>query len=471
MKLFNKKTLWIFTIILALEALSLAGFFYPPFKIVGLVVIGVGALILSWKNLEYGLLLLFIELIIGSKGHLFDFSIISARMLIFTAIMAVFLLRLFKKEEREKIVTYFKELKSAPAIMALAFFVLFGLINALIRHNNFGDIFADINSWLFFLLLFPMLSVYFKASQETYNRLIIVSGAAFLWLSFETLLILYIYSHNLSIMPTIYLWLRKTGIAEITATTSGFPRIFLQSQIYAAVAIIISTFSLKQKGRDFWIIAILAWSVLFLSMSRSFWLATAICLFIGLVIQRRIILKNLFFIIGTSLSAAVLIFLISVFPIPKPGLFSLDSFINRANLDNNEAAVASRWALLPALSTEIRKNPIIGQGYGAGVTYKSSDPRVLEQHPDGWYTTYAFEWGYLSIWLKLGILGLLAYLWLLGQNIYRGIKKNNFFALVLLLLATVHALTPYLDHPLGIALVMMAIIVIPSCVKTENKVY
>lgn len=471
MSLFNKKTIGIFAIIFAVEALSLAGFFYSPLKLVGMVIIGLGAIILSWKNLEYGLLLLFTELIIGSKGHLFDLSVVSVRMLIFVAVMAVFLVRLFNKTEREKIITYFKELKSAKAILALAFFVLVGLVNALIRHNNLGDIFADVNSWLFFLLLFPMLSIYFKAKQETYQRLIIVVSAAFLWLSFETLSILYIYSHNLSVMSAIYLWLRKTGVAEITATLNGFPRIFLQSQIYAAVAIIISTFSLKQKNKDFWVVAILAWAVLFLSMSRSFWLATALCLLIGLMSQRKVIFKNLIFIISTSLSAALLIFLISIFPIPKPGLFSLDSFINRTNLDNSEAAVASRWALLPALTKEIKKSPIIGQGYGAGVTYKSSDPRVLEQHPDGWYTTYAFEWGYLSIWLKLGILGLLAYLWLLGQNIYQGLKSGSFFALVLMLLLIIHALTPYLDHPLGIALVMMAIIVIPSCVKMENKVY
>lgn len=471
MRLFDKKTGVIFLIIFALEALSLAGFFYSPFKLAGMIILGLGAIILSWKNLEYGFLLLFAELIIGSKGHLFDYSIVSGRMIIFTAIMAVFLIRIINNVEREKIINYFKELKSAKALLALAFFIVLGLVNALLRHNNLSDIFSDFNSWLFFLLFLPLLSVYYKASAATYQRLIIVASASFLWLSVETLAILYIYSHNLSVMPTVYLWLRKTGVAEITSTVNGFPRIFLQSQIYAAVAIIIATFSFKQKNKDFWIIAILAWSVLFLSMSRSFWLATALCLLICLATQWKRILKNIIFIAGTSLAAGILIFLISIFPIPKPGLFSLDSFINRVNLDNGEAAVASRWALLPALGTEIQKNPFIGQGFGAGVRYKSSDPRVLEQHPDGWYSTYAFEWGYLSIWLKIGVLGLLSYLLLLGLNIYNGFKFGSNFAPVLLLIAVIHALTPYLDHPLGIALIMMGIIMIESCIKVENKVY
>lgn len=471
MKLFDKNTSLYLLAIFLVEAISFLGFYYPPFKIIGLIAIGITTLVLSLKNLEYGLLILMAELIIGSKGHLLDFSGFSLRMLIFSVVMIVFLIKMTGKTNRLILRDYLNLLKSLKSLISLALFTIIGLITALLNSNEIGNIVSDFNSWLFFLLFFPALFVYFQADTKKYERLITVCAAALAWLSFETLLILYAYSHNLAIMPDLYLWLRKTGVAEVTNTLNSFPRIFLQSHIYAGAAILITSFSSIKKNKDFWIISILSWSAIFLSMSRSFWLAIAICIFIGLIIKIKDIAKNIFFIGTAAIAGAVLIFLISIFPIPKPGSFSMDSFLARTDLNNNEAAVASRWTLLPALMNEIKKSPIIGQGYGSTVTYKSSDPRVLEQHPDGMYSTYAFEWGYLSIWLKLGILGLLSYLWLIGQNIYYSLKKMPFFALILILLALIHIFTPYLDHPLGIALLIMAIIGIESCVKQENKVY
>jgi hypothetical protein len=295
--------------------------------------------------------------------------------------------------------------------------------------------------------------------------------AAFLWLSLETFLILYLYSHNIPVIADVYLWLRQTGVAEITATLNGFPRIFLQSQIYAAVLILITTFSLKNKDKSLWFITSLAWGVIFLSMSRSFWLGLAVCLLLGLILTWRQLLKKITFIISSALLGLTLIFIVVIFPFPSSGSFSLDSFANRVNLSGSEAAVASRWSLLPVLTDEIKRSPIIGRGFGYSVSYKSSDPRILANNPSGEYNTYAFEWGYLSLWLKLGILGLISYLWLLGQSIKISFKQRNFLFLSLVLVALIQIFTPYLDHPLGIALVVVLIVLIESCLKLENNVY
>ena len=56
----------------------------------------------------------------------------------------------------------------------------------------------------------------------------------------------------------------------------------------------------------------------------------------------------------------------------------------------------------------------MGRGFGATVTYQTRDPRILADNGSGEYTTYAFEWGWLDIWLKLGIFGLAAYFLLIG---------------------------------------------------------
>jgi len=68
----------------------------------------------------------------------------------------------------------------------------------------------------------------------------------------------------------------------------------------------------------------------------------------------------------------------------------------------------------------------LAYGFGKELTYQSNDPRVLQNHPDGLYTTYAFEWGYLDIALKIGVVGLLVYLALIVQLFYRGIFNFEF---------------------------------------------
>jgi len=60
---------------------------------------------------------------------------------------------------------------------------------------------------------------------------------------------------------------------------------------------------------------------------------------------------------------------------------------------------------LRPLLDAIAQHPWLGSGFGRTVTYRSTDPRVLADHPAGAYTTTAFEWGYLDIALKIGLLG------------------------------------------------------------------
>ncbi len=472
MNLLTKKTWIILGVITLIELLSFGAYFYSPLKIIGAILITGITFWLTYRNLENGLLILFAELIIGSKGHLFELGTISIRMIIFAIIIVIFLTKLINKTERLKLWSAIKELKAWRYLAILAGFVLLSLGTALIYGNVLSNVLADFNAWLFFLLIFPILFVYHQAKPEVLERLKTVTVAAFLWLGFETLIILYIFTHGLGIMSDLYLWVRRTGVAEITPTLGSWPRIFIQSQIYAAIALVIVPFVLNVKKFSTWLLITLAWSVCLLSMSRSFWLAIAAVLAGALLLQLiffgwRKLWPKIFIIFGGLAASIILILFIVVFPIPKPGNFSADSFMNRVSFDSGEAAVASRWSLLPVLWYEIVKSPIIGFGYGKTITYKSSDPRVLQINPDGNYTTYAFEWGYLALWLKLGILGLLAYLALLFSSIYQGLtkwRKNDVLAGVLslgiLILVVVNFFTPYLDHPLGIGFILLAIVLI-----------
>ena len=103
---------------------------------------------------------------------------------------------------------------------------------------------------------------------------------------------------------------------------------------------------------------------------------------------------------------------------------------------------------------------------------KTSDPRIVASNATGKYTTYALEWGWLDIWLKLGLFGFLAYLLLIGKILKSGFmflensedakKRNITLGLVigLIVIMCVNIFTPYLNHPLGIAyLIFMSVII------------
>ena len=134
----------------------------------------------------------------------------------------------------------------------------------------------------------------------------------------------------------------------------------------------------------------------------------------------------------------------------------------RVSQITGEAGVSSRWALLPELWDKIKQAPILGQGFGSIITYQSSDPRVLQSSPTGEYTTYAFEWGWLDIWLKLGLFGLIAYLSLVGKIIVDGIFRNKAkdkiiygLTIGIAVISAVSIFSPYMNHPLGIGYLIL----------------
>ncbi|MBI4142480.1 O-antigen ligase family protein, partial [Candidatus Uhrbacteria bacterium] len=219
-------------------------------------------------------------------------------------------------------------------------------------------------------------------------------------------------------------------------------------------------------------------ALLLLSLSRSYWLALVTLVATGAVCSlwswrqshhspirtnRRMVHRVLLG--GGAIGIALLLAAGVVrLPYPKPltaaGIGS--TLLARLSAD---AAVSNRWQQLGPLWETMRTHLVFGNGFGAAVTYTSKDPRTLAAFPDGRYTTTAFEWGYLDDLLERGIIGLLVELWLLAVLMWHGIRAFLFtlpfslitcsLSLALLALAIVHATSPYLNHPLGIGLLLL----------------
>lgn len=486
---FKPRYLYFFlgALILLVELLSFTAYFLPEIQVYLLAASFLAAFLLSLSSLKLGLALALVELVIGSKGHLFSADIfgfsLSLRLVIWAALMLasfIFIIRQgFLKSWRQFGRSYYFWLP----LLAFSAFIILAFIQGLARGHGLGDIFSDGNAWFYLSLIIPLLLVGGVREEKERQVFLKIFFLASIFLSLKTLILLFIFSHNLSFMPDVYLWVRRSGVGEITAMGGGWQRIFIQSQIYAPIAFFLTLWPLilkkvENKKEVFLALAKLSLflAVIIVSMSRSFWLGFGLsALIIGLLCCRRtwtFYRRALLYSLGALLGAALIIIVVVKFPFPNPqaGL-SAEALAARLELSGGEAALASRWALLPNLWQEIKKAPFLGQGFGATVGYYSQDPRVLAQSPDGWYRSYAFEWAYLDTWLKMGILGLAVYLaWifsLLFLLLREAFLKSSAFAwslaASLLFLIIVNIFTPYLNHPLGLGFLLFC-----SCFIKKN---
>jgi len=495
---FKKRPIFsLISILASVELFSFFGYLHPLAGAVLFWLIIAATLGMSLWRLEYGLLIALIELFIGSKGYLFSFNIndnvVSVRIAIFLIVMTIWLAkRIFSK----KLLSFKFQVSSFSFWFLFLFAALaIGLIQAIILRNNYGNIFFDFNAFLFFAYLLPLVEI--LREKINWERLGKAAIASVSWVIIKTFLIFYVFAHGMwPYTPMVYKWIRDTGVGEITKMDQGFYRIFFQGQIYELLALIIflaivNGQRLKVKG--YWLLGAGLAAVVILSFSRSFWVGGTAGLF-GLFFLLIFVLKakwrsvGIFavYLFAIFLTGFILIFALMNIPPRKGKPASLSSLVSE-RATTQEAAGQSRMELLKPLWKGILKHPIIGSGFGATITYNSKDPRILQNNPLGEYTTFAFEWGYLDLWYKMGILGPLAYLGLIGSvllALWRAMKEKTEIILAgisikaislgvfaaLIALAAVHFFTPYLNHPLGIGFVILSSIFAVFVQKREKQI-
>ncbi|MFA5879278.1 MAG: O-antigen ligase family protein, partial [Candidatus Margulisiibacteriota bacterium] len=303
--------------------------------------------------------------------------------------------------------------------------------------------------------------------------------ASALWLFLKTTILLYIFSHQfINLSELIYHWTRDFRLGEITFAGGNFWRVFLQSQnfvLFIAVALCAGLFFVKKTTKIkelflYLLILLCLFSTLIMSYSRSFWLALFVSLFViiifsGVNLGFKTMMTRLFILSGTVILSLLLVYFTVNFPYPR---ISTSGGLITKRLQNisGEAGGSSRLNQLQPLWEGIIRSPLLGSGFGTPITYISNDPRVVASSVDqsGIYTTYSFEWGYLDVWLKIGLLGLGVYLWFIYMLILKAYKNKQLLSQALVFgfiaIAITHVTTPYLNHPLGIGLLF---ILLASC--------
>lgn len=417
----------------------------------------------SCYRLLFGVAAVVGELVIGSQGHIIG----QARLGLFVVLLLATLVWIIRERHIAVLHTrYWKWYVGLVLVLALA------SVTALWHGNDPKTIFLDANGYLFLAMIVPFTQAIRSAADL--KKLLAVFWAGLTVLFVETLLILFAFSHDAAFhyyLTDLYRWLRDFRLAEISPQGNQFIRIFFQSHLYVlfgfiAASIQFITQPVKRWARMFSSGLIgLTLLLLFISYSRSFWVATlAIMIVLSyLAYQRGLFWKYFSTVLVTSaLGYGLVLGLVNV-PLfgSGAGVGAGNLLTDRTSDLTTDAGGGSRLALLWPLTWASLQHPLLGSGLGTMVSYATKDARALATSDDGLYTTYAFEWGYLDLWLKFGLVGALLYVSIvLALAIRLWYQREHYVAYVaslgLLALGIVHALTPYLNHPLGIGWVILA---------------
>ena len=481
--------MWLVGLVLV-EILSAVTLYHSKVISAVTLLVALFVFIAAWKRPVWALGVLLLELLVGSKGQLLQFGIwpatVSGRICFTVAFLLGWGLSMLKRERLRDLRALIKTYRAYIVLLVL---ITYGFIRGYAMHNG-HNVIADGNAWLDWIFLFPILEIAQRYSKTIRRSLAPVLVVGVLWLALKTLGLEYIFSHGFKFSSYMYLWVRRSGVGEVTLVLGNAFRIFMQSYVYATAAWLLALAwwvgrertkaePKESSARLAWFLLASSTFILGISLSRSYWLGLAAggVMLLGLLLKTKSMhWKRILGPITASVFGLFLIFVTLAFPLPKTNVASLgDLFGSRTNM--SEAAAVSRWNLIPVLMKKIEQHPLLGSGFGATVTYRSYDPRILASNPSGSDTTYAFEWGWLEHWIKFGTLGIPVILWLLISLGWRLWKSEESLWLrvgavsSLVALGVLHFFTPYLNHPLGFLYFFVGeVILVTSLSSRSNKI-
>lgn len=506
---------------------SFFGYLYPIINLVSFWIALTAVIYFSFKSIHAGVLIVIMELVLGNKGYLFSNTIfghfVSLRQAIFVIILAA---TAFHIMTNRKIVFW----KSTYRWWFISFliFVVFGIINGFIR-NDHTIWFYDLNAYIFCLLILPF-SEGIVTRRQVERATIWLAGGS-MTLAIITILVAGIFgtvyyrpgfinatqiddaqlaklSENATApenarlgqatqprisqyhlnwadispeRPIVYRWLRDTGTAETAYLGGRIFRVFFSSHLYLLAGLFIGIALLAKidhwwRSRKFWMTAsgLLFISVAtVISFSRSLWLGAIAGLIITFVsIGKRSALR----IGGLALASIAMIFITTMVIVPSLSKAITERFQATAS-PTTEVAASNRLQLLPAVIDQLKSRPILGSGFGTTVTYRTI---VAGTDQLEFVRVYLYEWAYLDIAVKIGILGVIAYLIFLVKIVYNtwlarvnGSALNKIVATGLLGLITciiiANVFTPYLNHPLGIGAILFIAVVSEVLVRNPSQ--
>ncbi|MFA6512130.1 MAG: O-antigen ligase family protein [Patescibacteria group bacterium] len=492
---------------LVLWLLSFIVFAYPMLHVFLVVVFLVGFTFLAFRSYSWALVIFFFELVIGNKGALFSVpvgdEVIGIRLALFVIVMFTW----FVHARREKRIFV---LQSTPYGMPWLLLILLFIGGAL--YGYFRDpsslVYFDANGYIFYLALLPLTLVLFdRVWWKNFFPVLLGATTAiailtiFISLSFtlffdtgdftaatsiteeqrialrgetneEGILAqtttrsadkIYLDENEGGGMTAVYRWLRDTGNAEVSFVGSAFFRVFLSSHVFLFLAFLWLFVRVAQqekmfaKGKRYLLVLLLLYGItMAVSFSRSLWLGIALAILFAVFLLSGRARVRAASAVGITGLVGVLVL---VFLFPNVGQIFVDRFMSLLR-PTQELAASTRLSLLEPIWERIQERPFFGWGFGTTVSFLAPVPgtEIVET-----IKVYLFEWSYLDLMVKTGIVGLCIFLFFLVAGFREALRafrmQHNAETITLLagilFLAVTHFTTPYLNHPLGIGALLI----------------
>ncbi len=444
-----------------------------------LILLGILTIIATAFRLEYGLGIAFLELLSNAHGYILYGTIgdmrLSARMVIFLGVFIGFGIAIVFRRASIR----FWDVRYEPFLILALAIAVGGIVG--LAHRSFREVFQDGNAYLYLAYLVPIVSISWDSRKQRAALQMLVAGALFN--SVATLALLYLFTHvSEPILGFLYVYVRDIRFAEVTGTGMGFFRVFLQTLFFAIMfgLLLFPRLFQEQTRRDRLLtigtLAIVLCAT-FISFSRSFWFGIVFALIMLVCSQffvRRLSFTRILCAIGSmvmiSTLSIILLFGTLFFPFPTSRLsFENASRAFDARLDQGNAAASSRWNLLKPMREKIYEEPIFGNGFGQTVTFISNDPRIRAIDEQGTRITASMEWGWLELWLKMGIFGPVGFLFLFVKMTKAAVSTrmekrwlSMWIVSTLVFLFFTHIFSPYLNHPIGLGTILTLLIFLPT---------
>lgn len=372
--------------------------------------------ILYFKNPDWALYLVLSEIFLGGAGHFVEFLGLSIR-----TIFIGFYLVLWGADQIGKEI-FWKKLKIHKTLtkILLVFCILlfFSAVIGFSNNNSFKFIIQSLIPFSFLILIFPAHHVFQNERTQHYlarNICVYIIGSAIF-----SLFIFWLYSSGSGVLQDgFYHWYRDVGMGKITDIGNGFFRIVEPEHLLLVpfILIICSLLMRNEKHHKMWrLLLILAVITLVLNLSRGYFLALAA----GLLVLKYKHKWHRWFTVSAATLGLTLLLFISINLLASQGkILGLELFgIRMASITQPqiEISAATRLMILPKILEIIKTHPILGTGVGSSVTYFNT--LIYDE-----VTTRQFDWGFLQMWVELGLFGMLSFLGLVAFTIFKLINK------------------------------------------------
>lgn len=424
-----------------------------------------------------------LECVLGCSGQWLKFGPLSIRMVLFAICFVLTLPNVFRK---------LKELFRNPGLVCTVLFGIYLVIAAVIgwrNGNQTGFIVADITGCMSLALLPGILATVSNRKRLTLMLDMVFYGSLVLGIVTLGLHFAFCVARSWQI-NAINDWLNDHFMGGFATMAWGMQRIYLRSQIFLQVGLIIGLKKIwDEKGYLRYLLIVAEGAIAFaclMSFTRGFWLGFGLSA-IFLLILTPAHWKRYLVTVALTLVVVVAFFLMSTVAYHQP--VAAKNFIGRFNpnlisgavippsygdpsqlpdeedpddMDADEKAVALRQETLAMLGRKIADKPIFGNGLGTNLDGIREDGKV--------------EYTYFDVQMKMGAVGSILFIGVFFLPFYQllkqrfiGFKKKekpdwdspDMEKLALLsayfgVIATSYV-NPFLLNPMGILLTMLVI--------------